>query len=104
MLYYQVHFDKVPKPEKGFDFNQEDFELDGKSQATIEIRYFCLWSHQFSSVMVDSKFLRYTLLRQFKTLKNFFRVIELGIFSVKLCMIIIRICYALLNVEFNIYL
>ena len=35
----KVHFEKIPKEEKGFDFNHEDFEIEGKSQATIEISW-----------------------------------------------------------------
>lgn len=35
----KVHFEKIPKVEKGFDFSHEDFDLDAKSQALLEIRY-----------------------------------------------------------------
>jgi hypothetical protein len=44
-FHFKVHFEKIPKQEKGFDFCHEDFDLDAKSQATLEIRYhflFCL--------------------------------------------------------------
>jgi hypothetical protein len=35
---FQISFEKVPKEEKGFDFSHDAFELEAKSQATLEIR------------------------------------------------------------------